>query len=279
CVAMEEVEPDFGGPAFDEDRQNLMTFRATPEQATEFISQQWLKDRQARHDVWAAMQLAPDQGDNPPDTPDQMPADEPPFPEGVPPPDAVPLNPLLYACHKVQRNEYHELWYHTREGCFEAIHQSCNAGKEAFKITNHKMKGIQITSTSAHSCSPNAIPDQDLTWDQVMFTGEGLTHVMHEEGCPAPNVDAITRFYVSMNTEHRQQGYDSNQVFLEYQAIICREWFESLGNKTAGFDIGIFNHTRFARIEATLRGAGLLRSSVSLPPHSPRAQKRSTDSP
>ncbi|KAG5633721.1 hypothetical protein H0H81_005741 [Sphagnurus paluster] len=266
---LEEIEPDFAEAQHDEARQRLTDFGATPDQATEYLRQAWIRDRQSRHDVWQAMQTQQVPPDNqqqpepePAPTTTQSTTRLPTFPEGVPPPDAVPLNPLPYARRKVRKNEYHELWYHSREGCFEAIHQTRTPGEDAYKIVNNK-SGLQITSSSAHSASPNVVPDSNLTWDQVMFAGETLARVMEEEGCPDKNVEAITKFFVNMNAERRQQGYDSDQVFLEYQAILRREWMESLGSSVGGFDIGIFSHTRFARIESTLRGAGLLRTNVS----------------
>ncbi|KAG6375054.1 hypothetical protein JVT61DRAFT_3836 [Boletus reticuloceps] len=46
------------------------------------------------------------------------------FEEDEPPPNAIASRPSQYALQKITAFEYVELWYFTREGCFEATKQS-----------------------------------------------------------------------------------------------------------------------------------------------------------
>ncbi|KAJ7197435.1 hypothetical protein GGX14DRAFT_335183, partial [Mycena pura] len=71
--------------------------------------------------------------------------------------DSIALRPSLFALRKLERFEYVEAWYFTREGCADAAAAgaNCSVNEEALR------------PAAALAGSKSVAKDVDLTWDQL----------------------------------------------------------------------------------------------------------------
>jgi len=203
---------------------------------TDAIRQTWLAIGQSRHDAWEQARL---QGRRLRD--DEKPVKAWAFPRGVPIPSTDVPRPYDYARQKLVKGEWVELWYFTREGCFEAA-----------------------KPTSTTTTSPNVLPDTALTCDQISFAGKILARIMKEERWPNTHIDAIVDFFCRLDNERINMGYDGGLALIEYQATVRKAWFDTLGTDRA-FDLAEFNIQRLQAIQTPLSMSLHRRALVSPP--------------
>jgi hypothetical protein len=157
------------------------------------------------------------------------------------------ISPLDYARQKVADGKWVELWYFTKQGCFEASKHSTSIADDTFGITTSNSTTVHLRSASSTTASCFAKPDTDLNWDQITFAGKILIKTAEQEYWPPEHVDALVGFFMGMDYECTNLGYDGDHALIEYQASVRKEWHRTLNTHHA-FDIAEFNHQRFFRI-------------------------------
>lgn len=83
--------------------------------------------------------------------------------------DHVSHHPSEYAVKRIEDMEYVELWYFSKEGCLEASKATLTAADDTYGLLKMDT-GLAFRSTKASKASPNAIPDEHLTWDQITLS-------------------------------------------------------------------------------------------------------------
>ncbi|KAG9308075.1 hypothetical protein JVU11DRAFT_12586 [Chiua virens] len=84
------------------------------------------------------------------------------FDKDLPPPSFVPTRPSQYTLSKLQAFEYVELWYFTKEGCFEALKQARSQPEDTYGLllTENILTLCPVASVKA---SKNAKSNHELS--------------------------------------------------------------------------------------------------------------------
>lgn len=270
-----EQEPNFNSGAFAINRQSLIDRGLQPDQAIETLRDLWTTNRQIRHEDWTqqrdvynqqeAQRQQQQQQQNPPappappaphpDTPKTPDGKKGPkagsFPKGISVSSEPTLAPSEYARQKLFKGEWVDLWYFTREGCEDAATPSTSLANDTFGITSEDST-IHLKAISTMKASNSAVPDICLTCDQISFAGKIFVHIMRTQNWPEEHAQAAVAFFLSLEIERtRHAGRFTDEAIIEYQAIVRREWFDTLGTQQA-FDLGTFNKERFLAIRSRI---------------------------
>ncbi|KAJ7208918.1 hypothetical protein GGX14DRAFT_365111 [Mycena pura] len=127
-----------------------------------------------------------------------------------------------FARKKLEDKEYIELWYWTKEGCFDAD----------LIIWNH----------SAFKASKKVVRDEDLTWAQVSIAKTGFLNALEGAGWPAEHRGAMASFFYGIENHFTRTNHDkyADNILLIYQAQARRFWHNMLA-QGQGFNPAIIN--------------------------------------
>ena len=100
------------------------------------------------------------------------------------------LFPSHYAIHKLDEQEYIELYYFTLEGCTEAWKIDCTIGQDIFIFTKAE-DTLLLKSMALHKPSNKVIPDEDLNWCQMSIAMTTLLHHISQTSWPEHYVVAL----------------------------------------------------------------------------------------
>ena len=164
--------------------------------------------------------------------------------------DRIPHNPSQYATGKIENMEYVELWYFTTEGCKEASRATPTAVDDTFGILNTD-SGLALQSIKATRASRNTIPDEHLSWEQVMTARHNLIQTASHVGWPRKHTITLAEFYIKLEGL-KANGYNSRALLL-YHAIVRRQWHETMRGRGTPFNLSIINEALFAKLENQIR--------------------------
>lgn len=148
--------------------------------------------------------------------------------------------PSEYAVSRLQDGKYVDLYYFTREGCLDAAASDSSTSDDTFGLSRTG-SGLTLKPVSASRASKNVIPDQDLTWEQMLFARNVFVQQIQHAQWPASHVQAILKFFVGIEvhpfTHMDEMGL---RALIVYQARVRRDWHARL-TRNEGFNLSIFN--------------------------------------
>jgi hypothetical protein len=158
----------------------------------------------------------------------------------------IPHQPSEYAVNRIEQIEYVELWYFTNEGCKEASTPTSTAVDNTFSILNTK-SGLALQPIKASKASRNAIPDERLSWEQIMMARHTMIATANRVGWIKKLTLAIAQLYINLEGL-KAAGYNPRALIL-YHTVVRRQWHEALNGRGNSFNIGIINEELYNRLE------------------------------
>ncbi|KAJ4475424.1 hypothetical protein C8R41DRAFT_869918 [Lentinula lateritia] len=160
--------------------------------------------------------------------------------------DSIPLQLHPYARKMMMACKYIPLWYFLPDAAVEAKERS----KESLD-TNHlqfaveddnSLSGSTISLVGSHSvrASPNAIPDSQLSWPQVMRAKSAFLNTIRLGTWPDHFIAMFAGFYSNMDMHRELQEQDGDQVMAHYHAEMWLAWYDAMERK-APFNLPIIS--------------------------------------
>ncbi|KAF8141014.1 hypothetical protein K438DRAFT_1636460 [Mycena galopus ATCC 62051] len=161
--------------------------------------------------------------------------------------DAIAPRPSAFALRKLERFEYIELWYFTREGCDDAAASAANRtiNEDAFALTKVD-DVVGLRPASSFSASRKVVKDIDLTWDQLSFAKNSMLSHMTKLAWPAKHVESLADFWYSLETHPTRSLLHGDRIVLTYQSEVRIEWHDCL-RRDQGFNIASINDNLMRR--------------------------------
>ncbi|KAJ7124799.1 hypothetical protein C8R43DRAFT_898856 [Mycena crocata] len=161
--------------------------------------------------------------------------------------DAIAPRPSAYALRKLERFEYVEVWYFTREGCDDATATASNhsVNEDAFAFAKvDDLVGIRPVAAAAQS--KNVVLDADLTFDQLLYARNSMLLSMSQYSWPEKHITALADFWYNLENHPTRALKYGDRIVLSYQAEVRLEWHGSL-KRNEGFNIAVINDTLMRR--------------------------------
>jgi len=162
----------------------------------------------------------------------------------VAPTDSI-ARPSLYAIERLKQLCYVPLHYFTVEGCDEAVRNNNFLAKDTFTIsTDNDMLSLRPMMAAKASSKP--IPDEQLSFHQVMIAKSLLMEHMAAQGWPETHVYALVEFFLKMEGHKLRRLPFGEAALIIYQAEVRREWHNALSSSESGptFNIRFINEER-----------------------------------
>jgi hypothetical protein len=160
--------------------------------------------------------------------------------------DILP-HPSPYALECVKKFEYVELWYFCPEGCRDALAHRTST-EDSFGITRSDMDLMILKPVASVRASRKAVPDEDISWDQMEIGATLLLRHMRLHRWPEAATDALSVFWYKLQNHEMRSRPNGQKVLMEYQARVRREWHAALDRKDEGFNIGLIDSDLLAKI-------------------------------
>ncbi|THH11295.1 hypothetical protein EW146_g8098 [Bondarzewia mesenterica] len=129
-------------------------------------------------------------------------------------PDYLPPRPSSFAIEKLDKGEYVELYYFTKEGIEEA---------------NDRGMGMDVKK------------DDELTWEQFERARWNFCECVTNAGWPEAHVKALSGFFMALTSHaHCVEPPYGPRALLLYQARVRRAWHDELA-RGRGFNIALIN--------------------------------------
>ncbi|KAJ3859480.1 hypothetical protein EV359DRAFT_68123 [Lentinula novae-zelandiae] len=192
--------------------------------------------------------------------------------------DSIPLQLHPYAKKMMTAHKYVPLWYFLPDAATEAKERS----KESLD-TNHlqfavedggSITGSSISLVRSHSvcASPNAIPDSQLSWSQVMRAKSAFLNALQLGTWPDSFIAILAGFYSNMDMHRELQEQDGDRVMAHYHAEMQLAWYNAMERKDL-FDLsmisdGVLRESRLQIVkqkqEKSLKGMSLPLSLIEI---------------
>ncbi|KAF8129358.1 hypothetical protein EV363DRAFT_1169125 [Boletus edulis] len=189
------------------------------------------------------------------------------FEEDEPTPNAIASRPSQFALQKIAAFEYVELWYFTKEGCFEATKQSRSQADDAFGIlaANEVLTLRPVASVKA---SRNAKADHELSLTEILQARTSFLEHLKEAGWPNKHISALFTFFWTLESHpFRLSMRRGDRILAMYAAKVRRHWHDKL--KLGGaFNIANINDALLQQIATEINDEMLSKAS------SPNANRR-----
>ncbi|KAJ7817309.1 hypothetical protein B0H14DRAFT_3474781 [Mycena olivaceomarginata] len=162
--------------------------------------------------------------------------------------NSISLQPSLFTLRKLERFEYVEAWYFTREGCADTdaaagVNRAVN--EEAFTFT--KLNDVvSLQPAAALAGSKSVVKDVNLTWDQLAFAKNNILHYAAQFKWPEQHVASLANFWYNLEVHPTRAMAYGDRIVLSYQAKARIEWHNALKHDK-GFNIVNINDTFMQR--------------------------------
>jgi hypothetical protein len=125
--------------------------------------------------------------------------------------------PSSYAIRKLEKFEWIELWYFTSEGCEDALRFDQGAGHDTFTLAKLD-NTVSLRPISAAKASRNALPDENLSWEQIAVAKPLFLFHLTQAQWPAEHVKELATFFIALDSHPHCRLPKGSQVLLAYQA-------------------------------------------------------------
>ncbi|KAJ4498491.1 hypothetical protein C8R41DRAFT_864684 [Lentinula lateritia] len=160
--------------------------------------------------------------------------------------DSVPLQLHPHAKKMMTARKYVPLWYFLPDAAMEAKErskESLDTNHLQFAVENgDSLSGSTVSLVGSHSirASPNAIPDSQLSWSQVMRAKSAFLDALRLGTWPSDFVAMFAGFYSNMDMHRELQEQDGDRVMAHYHAEMRLAWYDAMERKEP-FDLSIIS--------------------------------------
>ena len=117
--------------------------------------------------------------------------------------------------------------------------------------------------------SRKAIPDEDISWDQMEIGATLLLRHMRLHKWPELATDALSLFWYKLQNHELRSRPNGQKVLMQYQARVRWEWHAALDRKDEGFNIGLIDGDLLAKISRDVVEAEYYSTLQTVSPSSP----------
>ena len=137
------------------------------------------------------------------------------------------LRPSTYVIDKFRKAEYVPLWYFTEQGC-QAAEMDKAANEETWDVTKGSDDKLSLRSAATNRPNPNALNDEQLTWDQFMDGNHLLIRWLIPAGWPTKYAKVISTFFWQIENHEEKSFPGGKDMLLLYQACVRKSWHDEL---------------------------------------------------
>ncbi|KAF8892197.1 hypothetical protein BD779DRAFT_97799 [Infundibulicybe gibba] len=168
------------------------------------------------------------------------------------PPDFIWPRPLRFAIKKIEKYQWVELWYFSREGCAEAKRTpSCD---ELFEMVTTVDGRPAFRLIPPFAASENVIPDAQLAWPDFIDATQNYLASLSNANWPQEVVTSMKTFFDHIAIHRLGSSELGRRALLTYQARVRREWhIQSEESDEIAFDISNINSSLLSDIMHQLR--------------------------
>ena len=187
------------------------------------------------------------------------------FEEDAPPPNIITCRPSQYALQRIAAYEYIEMWYFTRDGCFEAMKQAHSQADDAFGLLSTN-KVLILRPVVLVKASKNAKADHELPLTDILQARTSYLEHIKEAGWPNKHILALFKFFWNLECHpFRLSTRHGDRILATYAAKIRRHWHDRLKSGLA-FNIAIINENLLQHVVTEVNDAMLGKVSAFLRP-------------
>ena len=251
-----EPPPNFQTDGYATIRQNLIAQNQTDdtelddEWAAKQLLNAWEVDRQARQVAWDEA-IAREEHERTEAEAERLREDNemrkaeekkrkakfPPIKPGSLPPKDSGFGPCEKAIAKLKNQEFIEFWFFTFSGCQATKEAVSSIDDSTLSLTQEDGNFQLHQSASTASYKHLIIPDDRLTWEDLLEAKNVFLEQIAKHGWPEEYLEMFTNFYsaLELRPELRQANGHGKKILIIYHARARREWF------TSPFDINTFD--------------------------------------
>ncbi len=174
-------------------------------------------------------------------------------------------HPTSYAIEKFRKFEYVPLWYFTEQGC-QATDKEKVSNEDLWDVTRTSDNRLALCTAASNRPSPNALNDEQLTWEQFMDANHLLCRWLIPAGWPLDYAKIISSFFWQIENHEDKSIPEGKDTLLVYQARVRKAWHDEL---KAGhfFNLAKLSEKKMNsfRKEVDVKHNAILRKAVSFP--------------
>jgi hypothetical protein len=135
--------------------------------------------------------------------------------------------PTTYAIEKFRKFEYVPLWYFTEQGCQTADKDKAS-NEDLWDVTKTSDNRLSLRTAAANRPSPNALSDEQLTWEQFMDANHLLCRWLIPAGWPEGYAKILSSFFWQIENHEDKGIAEGKETLLLYQARARKAWHDEL---------------------------------------------------
>jgi hypothetical protein len=137
------------------------------------------------------------------------------------------LRPTTFAIEKLRRFEYVPLWYFTQQGR-QAADKDRASNEDLWDVTKTSDNRLSLRTASSNRPSPNALSDEQLTWEQFMDANHLFCRWLIPAGWPEDYAKILLSFFWQLENHEDMGNPEGKETLLLYQARTRKAWHDEL---------------------------------------------------
>ncbi|THH28602.1 hypothetical protein EUX98_g5575 [Antrodiella citrinella] len=113
--------------------------------------------------------------------------------------------------------------------------------------------GLQFKSLTDLKAYKKVVPDENLSWSEVAQARSVLLHEMNTMGYPDAIINSFHAFFYNLEMHSVRHKTYGEQILVQYQADVRREYYDRLEQKRELFDIAIIDEAVMMQCEDKVR--------------------------
>jgi hypothetical protein len=140
----------------------------------------------------------------------------------------MPLQrPTTYAIERLPKCEYVPLWYFTEQGC-HAPDKDKASNDDLWDVAKTSDNRLSLRTAAANRPSPNALSDEQLTWEQFMDANHLLCRWLTPAGWTEGYARVLSSFFWQIENHEDKGIAEGKETLLLYQARARKAWHDKL---------------------------------------------------
>ncbi|KAK7452691.1 hypothetical protein VKT23_012092 [Stygiomarasmius scandens] len=133
-----------------------------------------------------------------------------------------------FAKKKMASRKYFALWYCLPKAAQEAIKYEKSLTEDTgISLVKNQDATFAVKSIDTAKSSPNAKPDEALTWQEVMRAKTVFLTNLHVGEYPPDHVQMFSQFYVNMELHPLLRTTRGEKTFARYHAKVRWDWYDA----------------------------------------------------
>ncbi|THH14540.1 hypothetical protein EUX98_g9601 [Antrodiella citrinella] len=163
----------------------------------------------------------------------------------------LPHKSCPYARSRLKDRKYIELFYFTLTGMKLTKISNASFG-EGYGLVS-TTDGLQFKSLTDLKAYKKVVHDENLSWSEVAQARSVLLHEMNTMGYPDAILNSFHAFFYNLEMHSVRHKTYGEQILVQYQADVRREFYDRLEQKRELFDIAIIDEAVMMQCEDKVR--------------------------